>query len=215
MATVLLVMDGRAKDGSTQPELLPLAHAVSRGVTHTGAQVRLFGLSDSTESAAALASSDIKELPRDPDALQELCAGVEAVIIGGVVRRGGMSGTVLSALETLAALPTTSIAGSGPLSGKVGSVFTCSMGSGVGGHETALAAVHSTLISCGMLVCGVLPSPQLELLDAATPLGVCMPSGAKKEQRVAACRCAEMQGQNVADVAAKLQLASVVAQLRS
>jgi hypothetical protein len=84
MATVLLVMDGRAKDGSTQPELLPLAHAVSRGVTHTGAQVRLFGLSDSTESAAALASSDIKELPRDPDALQELCAGVEAVIIGGV-----------------------------------------------------------------------------------------------------------------------------------
>ena len=101
----------------------------------------------------------------------------------------------------------------GALSGKVGSAFTCAMGAGVGGHETALAATHTALFSCGMVVCGVQPSPQLAKLEAATPLGVCLSPG--QEQREEACRAAEQQGQQVADLAAKLQLASVVAQLRS
>jgi multimeric flavodoxin WrbA len=210
MTTVLLLVDGRPQENSQHPQLLPIVHAASRGVVHTGAQIRLFGLADSAASRTALANADIRELPEDTDELAEICAGVDAVMLGGATVRGAMAGTVFSALERLAALP-----GTTGLTGMVGSVFTCSTGTGVGGHEAALSAVHSSLLSCGALVCGVLPSPQLQMLHAATPSGVVLSPGSGKEQHDAACAAAAQQGQHVADVAAKLKLASMVANLRS
>lgn len=214
MTTVLLLFDGRPQDNSLLPQLLPVVHAASRGISHTGAQIKLFGLADSPESRSALASADICELPQDTDELTKICTDIDAVMLGGATSRGAIASTVFSAVERLAALP-----GSGPLLGKVGSVFTCFTGTGVGGHEAALSAVHTTLISCGMLVCGVVPSPQLQMLHAATPLGVVLSSqpgrGTGKEQESAACAAAAQQGQHVADVAAKLKLASVIAKLRS
>ena len=211
MTTVLLLVDGRPQDKHSQhPQLLPIVHAASRGILHTGAQVRLFGLADSADSRAALVNAEIRELPGDTDELAEICTDLDAVMLCGATIRGAMTGTVFQALERLASLP-----GTGPLVGKVGSVFTCTTGNGVGGHEAALSAVHSSLLSCGALVCGVLPSSQLQILHAATPLGVVLSPGAGKEQHDAACAAAAQQGQHVADVAAKLKLASVVANLRS
>ncbi len=209
MTTVLLLVDGRPQD-SQHPQLLPIVHAVTRGVVHTGAQIRLFGLADSAASREALAHAGILELPDDTDELAEICAGVDAVMLGGATVRGAMAGTVFSALERLAALPSST-----GLTGKVGSIFTCSTGTGVGGHEAALSTVHSSLLSCGALVCGVLPSPQLQMLHAATTSGVVWSPGSGKEQHDAACAAAAQQGQHVAEVAAKLKLASMVANLRS
>ena len=212
MATVVLLVDGAPPPSGGPPLLRDLVHALARGASHTGCVVKVLGLADTPEAAAALAGADIRELPQDQEALEELL-GADAIIVGGPSARGAMAPSVGRALETLAALPSEGGGAAGALSGKVGSVFTCAVGAGVGGHETALSATHTALLSCGMVVCGVRPSPQLAKLEAGTPLGVCQSPG--QEQRVEACRAAEQQGQQVADIAARLQLASVVAQLRA
>ena len=105
--------------------------------------------------------------------------------------------------------------GAGPLSGKVGAAFACiaAASPALGGHETALASVHSQMLHCGMLVAGAaaVPGAELAALSAGSPLGVCMSPGEKDQ----ACRAAERQGQHIADIAARLQLAGVVSRLRS
>ena len=214
MARVLVLFDGAPVDEGGPPELLPLAHAVVRGASATGCTADLLGLAADGAAAEALARADVRALPSDEAELAALVAAADAVVLGGAARLGALAGSVAAALGRLAALPPAD-GGAGPLSGKVGAAFACiaAASPALGGHETALASVHSQMLHCGMLVAGAaaVPGAELAALSAGSPLGVCMSPGEKDQ----ACRAAERQGQHIADIAARLQLAGVVAQLRS
>ena len=215
MARVLVLFDGAPVDEGGPPELLPLAHAVVRGASATGCTADLLGLAADGAAAEALARADVRALPSDEAELAALVAAADAVVLGGAAALGTLAGSVAAALGRLAALPPAD-SGAGPLSGKVGAAFACIAAAApapLGGHETALASVHTQMLHCGMLVAGAaaVPGAELAALSAGSPLGVCMSPGEKDQ----ACRAAERQGQHIADIAARLQLAGVVSRLRS
>jgi NAD(P)H dehydrogenase (quinone) len=127
-------------------------------------------------------------------------AEADAVIFGTPTRFGNMAAQIRNFLDQ-----TGGLWANGTLTGKVGSVFTCTA-SQHGAHETTLVSFHFTLLHHGMIVVGV-PYTEQRLLNMAeitggTPYGATTLAGidGSRQPSENELAIARFQGSHVAQI---------------
>lgn len=180
-----------------------LAQAVADGVRENGAIVALKRVPElMPEEVARNAGAKLDQAA--PFATPTELAGYDAIIIGTPTRFGNMAAQMRNFLDQTGGLWM-----KGALSGKIGSVFTCTATGA--GTESTILTVFNTFIHHGMIIMGLDPStPELfkvgELRGGSIygagsitgPDGSRMPSAAELS-------LAHAQGARVARFAAKLK----------
>ena len=128
----------------------------------------------------------------------------DAILFGTPTRFGNMSAQMRNFLDQTGPLWST-----GKLVGKIASVFV-STGTQHGGHETTIAAFHTTLLHHGMIIVGVpYTCPGLTKMDEITggsPYGAGTLAGGDGSRTPSAneLAIARFQGEHVAQLAARL-----------
>ena len=153
---------------SIKGHIYKLAEAVAEGARSVdGASVKIFRAADIVpdkvleKRGSTNARNSFAHIPII--AASELAAA-DAVIFGTPTKTGTMASPMRSLLDE-----TGSLWADGALNGKVGSVFTSTMGH-EGGHESALTSFHVTLLHLGMIIVGV-PYCENRLLSMQTVSG--------------------------------------------
>jgi NAD(P)H dehydrogenase (quinone) len=194
---------------SVKGHIYKLAEAVAEGARSVeGASVKIFRAADIVpdkvlEKRGAVSARD--SFAHIPIIAASELGAADAVIFGTPTRTGTMASPMRSLLDQTGSDQTGSLWADGALNGKVGSVFTSTIGH-EGGHESALDSFHVTLLHLGMIIVGV-PYCENRLLSMQTvsgraPYGISGIVGSDGILRLDETEIgiARFQGQHVAEI---------------